>query len=300
MVLPVLVPSDAVAHARLAQRLAELLQRRSVAVGEPKPARAVDATSLDPRLPSRRGLEGLAQAGTAGPGPAGPGRSAAPPAEPALALSAAARALAPLLYRGDGAETPPVRAAAPLWPAAGAPKAASLAQALVRAVGESGLFYESHLQDFAGGMRALAQLRHEPQAALPAAGSAAAEPVLHPATTELVRQQLDLIESGLFRWSGEAWPGASLEWDIRDERGQPDGPPDETPGAWSTLLRLALPALGAVEARLSLDAGGALRVRVAASGEAAGDWLQAQRTELLLRLHKAGTNPIACEIGAAP
>ncbi|WBY00625.1 flagellar hook-length control protein FliK [Ramlibacter tataouinensis] len=297
--IPVLTPNEAVAQARLAQHLAELLQRRAAAIGEPPPARAVDAASLDPRLPSRHAMDGLAQSGSAGPASGGPGRSAVPPADPTPALSAAARALAALLYRSGSDTVPPVRAVAPLWLAAGPPAGPVLAQALESAARESGLFYESHLQEVAGGTRALAQLRLEPQAALAPADPAAAGPVLHPATVDLVRQQLELIESGIFRWRGEAWPGAPLEWDIRDERGQDDGPPGEASRAWSTRVRLVLPALGAVEARLELDKAGGLQLGLAARQEASA-CLQEHRAGLLLRLQAAGTTVLACDIGATP
>ena len=303
MVLPVLPPNDAVAQARLAQRLAELLQRRLAAVGGAEPARPVDALSHHPHLPSRQGLDRLAQAGTALPAPASSGRPAAAPQEPAPALSAAARALAAILYRSEGAEVPPVRAARPVWAGAEAPAGTLLAPALARAVRESGLFYESHLQELAAGTRSPAQLRHEPQAALPSAppgdSAAAMAPVLHPATTDLVRQQLELMASGVFRWSGEVWPGTPMDWEIREERGQEDPSSGDTPAAWSTSLRLTLPALGTVEARLALVAG-ALRVRLLAQDEAGSTRLQGGRAALLGRLQAAGATVLACEIGAAP
>ena len=34
---------------------------------------------------------------------------------------------------------------------------------------------------------------------------------IHPATLPLVRQQLDLLATEQFRWTGEAWPGAKLD-----------------------------------------------------------------------------------------
>ncbi|MCO4861161.1 flagellar hook-length control protein FliK [Cupriavidus sp. WGlv3] len=83
-------------------------------------------------------------------------------------LSAAARAILAVL---DGAEAQPVRSAASLLPAA--PTAASAqatAAALANAVGQSGLFYESHLAQWVTGARGLASLRQEPQAQVPLPG----------------------------------------------------------------------------------------------------------------------------------
>jgi hypothetical protein len=90
---------------------------------------------------------------------------------------------------------------------------------------------------------------------------------IHPATIPLVRQQLDLLATDQFRWTGEVWPGAKLDWTI-----EPDGnphanrggtaPEDETP--WRTRLTLALPTLGTVDAELTLT-GMRLVARVQAS-----------------------------------
>ncbi|WP_028221853.1 flagellar hook-length control protein FliK [Paraburkholderia oxyphila] len=95
---------------------------------------------------------------------------------------------------------------------------------------------------------------------------------VHEALLPLVRQQLDLLATGEFRWTGEAWPGVRLDWTIQqddDERPDPRNPragrsadDDETP--WRTRLTLALPALGTVDAELTL-AGATLAVRVQAS-----------------------------------
>lgn len=84
------------------------------------------------------------------------------------------------------------------------------------------------------------------QAGTPLAG-------LHPETHLVVRQQLETLANQAFGWRGEAWPDAPMQWEVerRDERGVPD----EAGTHWATRLRLSLPALGEVEARLSLHAG---------------------------------------------
>jgi len=41
---------------------------------------------------------------------------------------------------------------------------------------------------------------------------------IHPSTIPLVRQQLDVLASDQFRWSGEAWPGAKFEWEIQPQK----------------------------------------------------------------------------------
>ncbi|RAS05824.1 flagellar hook-length control protein FliK [Cupriavidus alkaliphilus] len=83
-------------------------------------------------------------------------------------LSAAARAILAVM---DGAEAQPVRSNASLLPAAPtATSAQATAAALANAVGQSGLFYESHLAQWVAGARGLASLRQEPQAQVPVPG----------------------------------------------------------------------------------------------------------------------------------
>lgn len=79
---------------------------------------------------------------------------------------------------------------------------------------------------------------------------------VHPATVPLVRQQLDLLATGQFRWSGEAWPGARLDWTIEQEGDEWDrsggGTASEDDQPWRTRLTLSLPTLGTVDADLTL------------------------------------------------
>ncbi|AFT87452.1 flagellar hook-length control protein FliK [Paraburkholderia phenoliruptrix] len=91
---------------------------------------------------------------------------------------------------------------------------------------------------------------------------------VHPATVPLVRQQLDLLATGQFRWTGEAWPGAKLDWTIEQEGDEWDrsggGTASEDDQPWRTRLTLSLPTLGTVDAELTLT-GMRLVARVQAS-----------------------------------
>jgi hypothetical protein len=114
---------------------------------------------------------------------------------------------------------------------------------------------------------------------------------LHPATIPLVRQQLDLLATGQFRWTGEAWPGARLDWTIEQDgdewRRSGDGAAsadDEYP--WHTRLTLSLPSLGTVDAELTLT-GSRLVARVQASPGGAAR-LAAQGETFRERLAQAG------------
>ncbi|MDI1244298.1 MAG: flagellar hook-length control protein FliK, partial [Rhodoferax sp.] len=77
---------------------------------------------------------------------------------------------------------------------------------------------------------------------------------------------LELLAQPLLRWSGQAWPGAAMDWDIAEEQDAPQGAAgDGAPASrWRTRLALSLPTLGQVEARLSID-GNTLQLHVRAA-----------------------------------
>ncbi|CAB3760890.1 flagellar hook-length control protein FliK [Paraburkholderia humisilvae] len=115
---------------------------------------------------------------------------------------------------------------------------------------------------------------------------------VHPATVTLVRQQLDLLATGEFRWSGEAWPGARLDWTIEESvdrwsRGG-DGDAEDMEGVhpWRTRLTLSLPVLGTIDADLTL-VGMQLVARVQASPTGAAR-LAAQGESFRQRLAAVG------------
>jgi hypothetical protein len=94
-------------------------------------------------------------------------------------------------------------------------------------------------------------------AAASADPQAQASAPVHPAAVPLVRQQLDALATDQFRWAGEAWPGARLDWTIEpdDPGGHASRSGDDTGDgiAWRTRLTLTLPSLGTVDAELVLN-----------------------------------------------
>lgn len=122
------------------------------------------AVTNDVRLPSRAALQQLLGADLGATRESAQAQQAARFGE-ATTLSVAARAISAILGAApDGPQG--VRGASPVWTASAAPVPAQLAGALARVVAGSGLFYESHLQQFAAGARPLALLAQEPQARL--------------------------------------------------------------------------------------------------------------------------------------
>lgn len=152
---------DALLAARLAPRLDVLGIKAEAAIGAPGPAVAIGKVDNDVRLPSHAALDRQLPGAVVG----GAGHAAAgAPSSVSARLSVAARVIGAVLADLQ-AQPGPVRGAVPLLASGGQPaSAAALAGALARTVSDSGLFYESHLAEFAAGGRTLAQMKQEPQA----------------------------------------------------------------------------------------------------------------------------------------
>lgn len=154
---------DTLLTAKALPRLDVLAIKGEAEIGAPGPVLGVGKVGNDVRLPSNAALDRLIAAGAPGtPHPEGAPRSVQ------AELSVTARLISALLADLHG-DAGPVRGPAPAWPSAQRPSAAAVAGALSQTVAESGLFYESHLAEFAAGSRTLAQIAREPQAQWPGA-----------------------------------------------------------------------------------------------------------------------------------
>lgn len=182
---------------------------------------------------------------------------------------------------------------------------AQLASNLGAAVAESGLFYESHQARWLSGQIDTASLLKEPQgresaatlktvplpptglaestsAATTATATAATKAELAPVAERLlplVHQQLDAIATHQLVWQGQIWPGQNMEWEIEDPARDSDGSEGESEPTWNTTLRLTLPGLGGVEARLHLTPAG-IAVRLIADSSATRNALEAAESRL--------------------
>ncbi len=225
-------------------------------------------------------------------------------------LSQTARLLSELVQRLPQRNTPPTLT--PPAPLLDQPTAqpAEMALALRTALTRSGLFYESHLANWAVGLDTLDGLMQEPQNRLAAAETAraAASPASALALVEstaasesrplnpmhaLLSQQLQVLESPQFVWRGELWPGQLLEWLVRKETDtghEPAAamPADEVEAVWQSRLRVNLPQLGEVTLHIRLDARQGFDIRVEAQQAGAESMLRAHRGELLEQLAAAG------------
>lgn len=135
--------------------------------------------------------------------------------------------------------------------------------------------------------------------AAPAAPDANAGAVVHPQAAPLVHQQLDVLASAMFRWSGEAWPGVPMEWSVQEEGGRaPDENDAQPPAAqWSTAMSLDLPRLGRVDLRMKLS-GTSVHAQLAARERDALTQLRVHRAGLSQRLAAAGFELRALQLDA--
>lgn len=160
---------DTMLPSKLAQRVDLVPLKPEVEIAGTDAVASVEKVSNDVRLPSRAAM--LRQLGPGlidiheqdAPDDAAAPRTASSSTH--TTLSAAARAISTILGPTPGIAGA-VRGSAPVWSQAGAPVPQQLAAALARTVATSGLFYESHLSQFASGARTLADLAQEPQARL--------------------------------------------------------------------------------------------------------------------------------------
>lgn len=292
-----------------------------------QPATAQNSTSASaqaqqPQI-SRRGLPPISQSGFATPAQnAGAAlRAALPLPAGTNAPSASAQTQSPTAAPAQSA--PNTAAIATLARAAGGPTALVnvFMQALSQNVQQSGMFYESHLAQLVKGQTTATQLQQQPQAqahlqaategaetkqskSLQAAQTATTlqQSGIDPSTQQIVRQQLEVLANQLFAWRGEAWPGVPMELEVQ-RRQEQDGDTDEEAASedesntpWQTRLRVELPNLGEVEARLYIDEK-SLRMHLRAPHSA--EHLNLNLQPLVQRLQAQGINIEQLQIAAA-
>jgi len=173
-----------------------------------------------------------------------------------------------------------------------------------QALGDSGLFYESHVAEWAEGKRSLQDLQREPQmqrmaqAASQSPAEAVAKLLNGPdlSAAQMINQQLHTQEQGKLIWQGQAWPGQPMEWQIeRDRRdggshsGQ-SGEREEAP-VWRSGVRFRFPLLGKVGAHVTL-VGDQVHIQVESGSEATAATLRAWASVLQGAMDAAGA-PLA-------
>ena len=169
--------------------------------------------------------------------------------------------------------------------------AAQLSQALQHGVSTSGLFYESHLQQWAEGQRSTSDLMKEPQAQLPATTQSATpqnsmmQLVTSPETSTLIGQQLHTLEQQRISWQGQLWPGQSLQMEI--SRDAPDKNRAAAEPSWSSTVSFELPQLGTISGHLQLI-GDHLHIKLQTDTSAVANTLRQHADDLAGALQGSG------------
>jgi len=288
-------PAAPIARAQATQRVAQEASRAGPPLVPDDELVAEDGTGRSSQHASIDARSGTAAVG--GHPVASNGRASYTSAQSpsaSLELSATAQWLQRALATEPARQAGTIHAAAPLAPH-GAVDARTLAHALRESVAESGLFYESHLAEWTMQRYPEAELRREPQAgwlasiahdSVPPAANGAATPMLaqpvavetNAQSGELMRAQLQVLESRQLTWQGETWPGQHASITLEEE-----SPADrDAPPTWRTHVRLELPELGEIDVDILL-VGDALRITMDAA-EHGVEHLTRARAELAAAL----------------
>lgn len=102
----------------------------------------------------------------------------------------------------------------------------------------------------------------------------------------LVQQQLEAAATPRLAWHGEIWPEQPMDWEIERDAPQGRNTPDEA-AVWHTNLRLTLPRLGEIDARVQLS-GQAVQLVLRTPNAASASDLQAAAPFLQQALAAAG------------
>ncbi|MGK5078236.1 flagellar hook-length control protein FliK [Janthinobacterium sp. HLX7-2] len=206
-------------------------------------------------------------------------------------LSTTARAISSVLSQAESVPGAPLSLVGktPLIAPPGVDPA-QVAQKLRDAVGSSGLFYESHVAEWAEGKRALASLLLEPQMQKAQQGDTARTGT-DLASAQLINLQLHTHEQARVQWQGEAWPGQKMQWDITKDAPQgqqQDGnDADADATAWRSSVRFQFALLGDLEAQVVLQ-GGRVAIQIQAGSEGSAETLRQHAARLEAALDAAG------------
>lgn len=221
-------------------------------------------------------------------------------------LGSTARLLSSLSQQPIRQDYVPSAQREPLWIGERtAPNSAQLAARLHQSLSHSGLFYESHQAQWIAGTRATPQLMQEPQNQLRAQTPPSASALASPTTAQaaggeaapriptipeplqaIVQQQLQALENKQVVWTGLAWPGQTMRWEVREQPAHHENG-ETTQKQWATELHLDLPKLGGVTAHLSMN-GNAVNLKFEVADARAAHTLQAASTSLVAALTAHG------------
>ncbi|MFZ6872719.1 flagellar hook-length control protein FliK [Undibacterium sp. Di27W] len=168
------------------------------------------------------------------------------------------------------------------------------ASKLQHQISTSGLFYESHVAEWAQGKRPIADIKAEPQSQIDtiSTSSNATGSTLNTVSKEMgqiIHQQLNVLEQNIVRWQGELFPGQKIEWEIKKEmpgkHAQQEAIEDTT---WQSVVRFDLPNLGQITATINLQSTN-LGLSLRAEQSATVSTLKEHASELAAAMQMAGS-----------
>jgi Flagellar hook-length control protein FliK len=197
--------------------------------------------------------------------------------------------------------------------ASGIPDTQQFAATLQDTINSSGLFYESHVGEWATGTRTLTDLAREPQMQSGNNGNISASPVtdhekplsaesagtktllkteaIDTESLQIVSQQLNTLEQRRILWQGEIWPGQPMEWEISDDTPEGQGEhhkEDEKTQSWKSVVRFDLPSLGLISIKIHL-LGERVHVQMHTANETKASSLRTHASSLADALGAAGS-----------
>lgn len=208
---------------------------------------------------------------------------------PAPELSSTARAISTVLSQAESVPGAPLSLVGKTSLMANAGTDPSqVAQNLRDAVGSSGLFYESHVAEWADGKRPLASLLLEPQMQKTLQGDVMKNGT-DLAAAQLINLQLHTHEQARVQWQGEAWPGQKMQWDITKDapEGGQHGQDNEDATAWRSSVRFQFPLLGDLSAQVVLQ-GGKVQIQMQAGSDDSAATLRQHAAQLEASMEAAG------------
>lgn len=192
----------------------------------------------------------------------------------------------------QGGQSPALSPSSPML--AGPALPAAIAGAMRNAIQFSGLFYESHVAEWAAGKRPLTDLHKEPQQQMRLTADQANTILSRPDALQtqlgqIMQMQLQTLDQQQVAWQGFLWPGLFMQWEMSREHG--DGQADANgtyEPVWHSVIHLQFEKLGDITAAIKLH-GKKISVQVRTDNPAIAQTLNHAAKQLELAMEAAGS-----------
>jgi len=176
---------------------------------------------------------------------------------------------------------------------------------LQKAISQSGLFYESHQAQWIYGTNTLENLQSEPQNRLMPETEITKTTKSIPQSADisiaahnmpLLLQQLTSLETGHLFWQGEVWKNQQMEWDVFEQiEDNNKNDSNHTTTQWHTQIRLSMPHLGSITAKISLNANN-IKINLDVSEHETANILKSNQSPFASNMQLAGLTIQSLEV----